>query len=179
MRNETTVALDLGLNTGWAVRKPDGSLESGSWKLGFASPEAYSGFSQRLGDLLDRAQPGAIGYEHVAGGHRGIQAAHVFGALEALLFEAASSKGVELWRFGVGTWKQGALGKGWGLARPDVYLALARQRWPSLSDATTDEAAARLMASWWRPGLGSRVEESSKGSKAGKGKGRGKARRVR
>lgn len=177
MTPRPVIAFDLGLSTGWGVRLPDGALRSGAIRVKEATAERYEFFRHSLLDLFAEIRPAAAGYERVVVAHRGTRAGHVYGALESILWSASAEAGVELWGFGIGQWKVGALGKGNGLASPSLYRAMADDRWPGVV-ATTDEAAARWMASWWSPGQGTKIalEGDSRNGRTKKKNPRGKGR---
>lgn len=109
------VALDLGTTTGWAVGNK-AAHASGVWDL---SGSRYSGggmrfvhFRARLEELL-AAYPRitAVYYEEVRR-HRGTDAAHVYGGMQAILTEWCESKGIPYEGVPVGEIKKSWTGKG-------------------------------------------------------------------
>ncbi len=107
-----TLALDLGTSTGWALRRPDGVVVSGtaSFKPGRfeGGGMRYLRFAQWL-DTLD--VPGAVYFEEVRR-HQGVDAAHVYGGLLGTLGAWCERRSIPYAGIPVGTIKRHATGKG-------------------------------------------------------------------
>lgn len=110
----TVLSLDLGTTTGWAVRK-NGQVQSGTATF---KPGRYEGggmrylkFSKWLEDLLSLSGVEAVYFEEVRG-HKGVDAAHVYGGLMATLTAFCESRAVPYQGVPVGTIKKYACGKG-------------------------------------------------------------------
>jgi Holliday junction resolvasome RuvABC endonuclease subunit len=85
------LALDLGTQLGYAVRLPNGEIESGSISFDYdkrieGGGMRYHRFRKWLGDICYRTKCEAIIFEEVRR-HRGIAAAHVYGGFVAHLRE--------------------------------------------------------------------------------------------
>ena len=112
----TVLALDLGTNTGWALRTPDGNITSGT--QGFR-PGRYEGGGMRflrfrawLGELLASAGPIERCYFEEVRRHAGVDAAHAYGGLMATLTAWCEHQGIAYAGVPVGTLKKFATGKG-------------------------------------------------------------------
>lgn len=128
---KTVLALDLALTTGFAVRKSNGLVESGSFdcrgKVRDLPGARWANFRRFLVDLK-QANPdlAAIHYEEIIRHGPGqVKSAHVFGALEALVELFAFHHQIELHAIGVGTWKKRFTGN--GAAKKDDVIAVCRQ----------------------------------------------------
>lgn len=136
------VALDLGSKTGFAVRNAAGFLHSGTFDARGKPKDPpgvrWSNFRRFLVDLK-QANPDLveIHYEQVHR-HIGTDAAHVYGALQALVELFAFNHQIALKPIGVGTWKKRFTGN--GAAKKDEVIAVCRQI--GLKPASTDEADA-------------------------------------
>lgn len=112
MTGGAVLALDLGTATGWALRRSDGLILSGTASF---KPGRYEGggmrflrFGQWL-DSLDR--PGVIYFEEVRR-HRGVDAAHCYGGLLATLTAWCEGQRIPYGGIPVGVIKASATGKG-------------------------------------------------------------------
>lgn len=110
----TVLSLDLGTATGWAVRK-NGQVQSGTATF---KPGRYEGggmrylkFSKWLEDLLSLSGVEAVYFEEVRG-HKGVDAAHVYGGLMATLTALCERQAIPYQGIPVGTIKKYACGKG-------------------------------------------------------------------
>lgn len=123
----TRLALDLGTNTGWALRR-DGTTISGtaSFKVGRyeGGGMRYLRF-QRWLDELARDGVDSIWFEEVRR-HAGTDAAHVYGGLLATLTAWCEHHGIPYSGVPVGTIKKHATGK--GNANKDAMIAAAVAR---------------------------------------------------
>lgn len=143
----TILALDLGTNTGWALRLPAGSIASGTVLF---RPSRYDGGGMRylrfrawLEQLVaDAGKPAAIHFEEVRR-HAGTDAAHVYGGLLATLTTWCEQAGIAYQGVPVGTIKRFATGK--GNADKAAMLAAIRARGFSPSDDNEADALAILL----------------------------------
>lgn len=134
----TTLALDLGTSTGWALRRPDGIILSGTAAF---KPGRYEGggmrflrFAQWL-DGLDK--PSEVYFEEVRR-HRGVDAAHVYGGLLAHLTAWCEARSIPYAGVPVGTIKAHATGK--GNASKEMMIAAMRAK--GFNPADDNEADA-------------------------------------
>ncbi len=144
----TTLALDLGTSTGWAIRGHDGLITSGTVSL---RPGRFDGggmrylrFTNWLTEIDRLSGPVAtIWFEEVRR-HVGTDAAHVYGGLMATLTAWAELRGIPYQGVPVGTIKRHATGK--GNADKDAMVAAARAR--GFSPADDNEADAIAILHW-------------------------------
>jgi len=108
------LALDLGTNTGWAMRTAAGQIVSGTQSF---KPGRYDGggmrylrFTRWL-DEIGASGFGMICFEEVRR-HAGTDAAHVYGGLMATLTAWAELRGIPYQGVPVGTIKRNMTGKG-------------------------------------------------------------------
>lgn len=116
-------ALDLGTNTGWAIRLEDGDVHSGTQSF---KPGRYEGggmrflkFTRWLGEILagdvaakiDGKMGIHIYFEEVRG-HKGTDAAHIYGGLLACLTQWCEDRSIPYMGVPVGTIKKFATGAG-------------------------------------------------------------------
>lgn len=110
------VAIDPGTSCGWAVLEDGKVVASGVWNL---APGRHEGGGMRflrcrryLRELLDSLGPvDALAYEEVRR-HRGVDAAHVYGGIVAVLTEESEARSLPYRGIAVGTVKKRATGKG-------------------------------------------------------------------
>ena len=146
-RGRTSLALDLGTTTGWALRGFDGLITSGTTSF---KPGRYDGggmrylrFTNWLTELDRLAGPiEAIWFEEVRR-HAGTDAAHVYGGLMATLTAWAELRGVPYEGVPVGTIKKHATGR--GNADKQAMIAAARARGFSPADDNEADAIAILL----------------------------------
>jgi Holliday junction resolvasome RuvABC endonuclease subunit len=141
----TILALDLGTATGWALRRPDGAILSGTASF---KPGRYEGggmrylrFAQWL-DSLDA--PGAVYFEEVRR-HAGTDAAHVYGGLLGTLSAWCERRGIPYAGVPVATIKRHAAGK--GNADKATMIAAAKARGFMPADDNEADALAILFYS--------------------------------
>lgn len=142
------LALDLGTNTGWAVRGADGRVTSGTVSF---KPGRYEGGGMRylrFTGWLDEMQRlcgpmGGIWFEEVRR-HAGTDAAHVYGGLMASLTAWCELRGVPYAATPVGTIKKHATGKGNAPKEAMIAAAVARGYRP----ADDNEADALALLHW-------------------------------
>ncbi len=139
------LALDLGTATGWALRRPDGMIQSGTASF---RPGRYEGggmrylrFAQWL-DALD--VPSAVYFEEVRR-HAGTDAAHVYGGLLGTLTAWCERRTIPYAGVPVGTIKRHATGK--GNADKATMIAAAKARGFSPGDDNEADALALLFYS--------------------------------
>lgn len=139
----TRLALDLGTNTGWALRR-DGTTISGtaSFKVGRyeGGGMRYLRF-QRWLDELARDGVDSIWFEEVRR-HAGTDAAHVYGGLLATLTAWCEHHGIPYSGVPVGSIKKHATGK--GNANKDAMIAAAVARGFTPVDDNEADALALL-----------------------------------
>lgn len=125
------IGIDPATHCGWAVLTSAGErVSSGTWDLSAKRHEGggmrYVRVSRYLRELLN-AYPGAhLAYEEV-GRHRGVDAAHVYGGIVAMLAGVCEELATPYMGILVGTVKKTATGK--GNADKDAMIAAARERW--------------------------------------------------
>ena len=140
-------ALDLGTQTGWALRNTDGLITSGTVSF---KPSRFDGggmryllFTKWLAEIERLSGPiAAIWFEEVRR-HAGTDAAHVFGGLLATLTSWAEVRDIPYSGVPVGTWKRWACGK--GNANKDAIIAAMRARGYSPADDNEADALAILL----------------------------------
>jgi crossover junction endodeoxyribonuclease RuvC len=129
---------DLGANLGWAVQTSDGQIRSGTKKFKQKDKYSrYSAFYQFVSDKIDKESPERICYELVCR-HLGVQAAHAYGAYEALLHMAAGDR--EIVTFGVGEIKKSVTDKG-NASKQDVINAMIMAGHDPIDDNEADALA--------------------------------------
>lgn len=142
---QTLLALDLGTTTGFAVGAPNGgALVTGTWGL---KPGRYDGggmrfvkFRQKLNEMQTAFGVDMVCFEEVRN-HRGIDAAHVYGGLMAVLQEWCELNQIPYEGIPVGTIKKFAAGN--GNATKDMVMAAVRS-W-GYEPADYDEADATAL----------------------------------
>jgi crossover junction endodeoxyribonuclease RuvC len=131
------LALDLGTKTGWAVSP----IESGVWNLASRRFEGggmrYLRFRQHLTEALQGVT--AVYFEEVRR-HLGVDAAHIYGGLLAILSEECERRNIPYSGVPVGSIKRHATGK--GNADKEKMLTFARARWGKI--VTDDNHADAL-----------------------------------
>lgn len=140
------LALDLGTDTGWALRQSGGLIQSGTASF---KPGRYDGggmrylrFTRWL-DEMNEQPIAAIWFEEVRR-HAGTDAAHVYGGLMATLTAWAELSSIPYEGVPVGTIKKHATGK--GNANKDAMMAAARAR--GFSPGDDNEADALALLDW-------------------------------
>lgn len=146
MHDTTTLALDLGTTTGWALRPRDGQIAHG-----FVSfrPQRFEGggmrylrFKRWLTELKATAiDIDAVYFEEVRR-HAGVDAAHVYGGLMATLTAWCEHHDIPYQGVPVGTIKKHATGK--GNAGKEEMVAAMRTRGHPVSDDNEADALALL-----------------------------------
>jgi hypothetical protein len=144
----TTLALDLGTSTGWAIRGHDGLITSGTVSL---RPGRFDGggmrylrFTNWLTEIDRLSRPvAAIWFEEVRR-HAGTDASHIYGGLMATLTAWAELRGIPYEGVPVGTIKRHAAGKG----NADKAAMIAAVRARGFSPADHNEADAIAILLW-------------------------------
>lgn len=144
----TILALDLGTNTGWALRGYDGLITTGTASF---RPGRFDGggmrylrFTNWLTELERLSGPiWAIWFEEVRR-HAGTDASHIYGGLMATLTSWAELRGIPYEGVPVGTIKRHATGK--GNASKEAMIAAACTR--GYSPADDNEADAIALLHW-------------------------------
>jgi hypothetical protein len=141
------LALDLGTDTGWALRDGEGLITSGTVSFRPARFDGggmrYLRFTNWLSELDRLSGPlAAIWFEEVRR-HAGTDAAHVYGGLMASLTAWAELRGVPYAGVPVGTIKRHVTGK--GNAPKQAMIAAARSRGFTPADDNEADAIAILL----------------------------------
>jgi len=141
------LALDLGTNTGWAVRSRDGVITHGTCRFLHAKLKhpgmRWSMFRGWLVMMVAHHHIHRIAYEEVRR-HEGTTAAHVYGAFEALTQLTAAVQNIPLLPAGVGVIKKHWTGK--GNANKDAMIAEAHRR--GFTPDTDNAADALAILDW-------------------------------
>ena len=146
---ETTnsiLTLDLGSNTGWALRQPDGTITSGT--VGFR-PGRFEGggmafvrFKGWLDELFGNSERLDMVFFEEVRRHLGATAAHVYGGFLAHLTAWCEQHEIPYQGVPVGTIKKHATGK--GNAGKAVMIAAMRARGYDPGDDNEADALAIL-----------------------------------
>jgi len=144
----TTLALDLGTSTGWAIRGHDGLITSGTVSL---RPGRFDGggmrylrFTNWLTEIDRLSGPVAAIWFEAVRRHAGTDASHIYGGLMATLTAWAELRGVPYEGVPVGTIKRHASGKG----NADKAAMVAAVRARGFSPADDNEADAIAILLW-------------------------------
>ena len=142
---DTILALDLGTSTGWALRRADGVIVSGTASF---KPGRYEGAGMRFlrfAQWLDSLDvPGVVYFEEVRR-HRGVDAAHCYGGLLATLTAWCEARSIPYAGVPVGTIKAHATGK--GNASKDAMVAAMQAKGFAPGDDNEADALAILLHS--------------------------------
>ena len=137
------LALALGTSTGWALRREDGVILSGTASF---KPGRYEGAGMRFlrfAQWLDSlGSPEAVYFEEVRR-HRGVDAAHCYGGLLATLTAWCEARGIPYAGIPVGTIKASATGK--GNASKEAMIAAMQAAGFTPGDDNEADALAILM----------------------------------
>ena len=137
------LAIDPGTHCGYALSP----FESGVWDL---SPRRYEGGGMRfvkLRNYLIKACEGVdmVVFEEVRG-HKGTDAAHVYGGIVAIITEHCELKEIPYSGIPVGTIKKYATGK--GNSNKEAMVKAARGRWPDIDLVDDNQADALHLWAW-------------------------------
>jgi Holliday junction resolvasome RuvABC endonuclease subunit len=141
------LALDLGTSCGYAIREDGLPIFHGTLDL---RPRRYEGGGMRFVTFRGKLQSLLHGTTQVAfeevRRHLGVDAAHVYGGLMAILTAECEIRDIPYQGIPVGTIKKHATGK--GNADKSMMLDAARAKWPTLTVANDDEADALWLADY-------------------------------
>lgn len=146
---KTILALDLGTKLGWALSDREaGTIDLSARRNHESSGMRFVRFRTWLREMLDSGID-LVAYEDVRN-HKGVEAAHIYGGLVAILQEECLTrrKPVEYVGVGVGAIKRFATGK--GNAPKDLMVAAAQRRWPELPIADDNMADSLWLLSYAR-----------------------------
>lgn len=149
MTNQTKIAaFDLGTMTGFAVgHDHPGNVMSGWWKLKPGRHESASMRFVKLRQHLDRLHAAypfeVVVYEEVRK-HKGVDAAHIYGGLLAILTAWCEDNGVPYQGVPVGTIKKFATGKG----NADKAAVIAAVSLWGFKPENDNEADALALLAW-------------------------------
>ncbi|ALA16103.1 MULTISPECIES: hypothetical protein [unclassified Chelatococcus] len=145
----TVLALDLGTTTGWACGADERDLRCGFWRLKVGRYDTVSMRYVRFERHLDELHK-LVGFRHVVyeevRKHRGTDAAHIYGGLQATLLRWCETRGVPCEGVPVGTIKKHWAGK--GNASKDHMRAAADERGYAHS-GDENEIDALALAHWY------------------------------
>ena len=146
LQDSAILALDLGQNTGWALRTADGLITSGTVQFRPGRFEGggmvYLRFRAWLQELDETSGGiGAVFFEEVRR-HLGTAAAHLYGGWLAILSTWCEGHGVPYQGVPVGTIKRHATGN--GNAGKDEVIAAMRARGFAPADDNEADALALL-----------------------------------
>jgi Holliday junction resolvasome RuvABC endonuclease subunit len=148
MNQTTTLALDLGTTTGWALRARDGQIAHGFVSF---KPQRFEGggmrylrFKRWLSEIQGATNEiNSVYFEEVRR-HSGVDAAHVYGGLMATLTTWCEHHNVPYQGIPVGTIKKHATGKG-NASKTEVIAAMRAKGHPVTDD---NEADALALLGW-------------------------------
>jgi len=144
---QNILGLDLGTNTGWAIRQRDGMIRHGTVKHNNRKRDhvgqRWLNFRAWLFGVLSAEQIHLLAYEDVRR-HEGITAAHAYGAFKAMVEMCAASCNIELLPVGVGVIKKAWTGR--GNATKQEMIKEAQRRW---FDPRNDNEADALAILHW------------------------------
>jgi hypothetical protein len=142
------LALDLGTQSGWALRSGDNAITSGSISF---KPGRFEGggmrflrFKRWLDEVQSLADGLAAVYFEEVRRHAGVDAAHAYGGFLAHLTAWCEHHGVPYQGVPVGTIKKHATGKG----NADKAAMLAAMRARGFAPADDNEADALALLDW-------------------------------
>lgn len=140
------IGIDPGTKCGWCVLRADGRIDSGTWNLKGGRFEGggmrFVHLRRYLMDLLTLFAPDMVAFEEVRG-HKGTDAAHIYGGIVAVLTEECERRGLPYQGIPVASVKKRATGK--GNADKKAMMAAAAKEWPGWQ-GDDNEADARWIA---------------------------------
>jgi len=145
----TTLALDLGTTTGWALRAQDGSITSGTVSFRPGRFEGggmrYLRFKRWLTEIKNLAGGlDAVYFEEVRR-HMGVDAAHAYGGFMGQLTAWCEHHDIPYQGVPVGTIKKHATGKG-NVGKAAVIAAVEERGYKPADDNEADAIALLLWA---------------------------------
>jgi Holliday junction resolvasome RuvABC endonuclease subunit len=146
MTHSTTLALDLGTTTGWALRLRDGQIMHGFISF---KPQRFEGggmrylrFKRWLSEIKSASSEIQSVYFEEVRRHQGVDAAHVYGGLMVTLTAWCEHNNVPYQGVPVATIKQHATGK--GNASKAAVIAAIRAKGHLVTDDNEADALALL-----------------------------------
>lgn len=142
----TVLTLDLGSTTGWCVAN-GATVISGVWKL---KGGRYDGGGMRFLrfrghlDEVHKISPIKIVFYEEVRGHKGVDAAHIYGGLQATLTAWCEDNKIPYEGVPVGTIKKFITGKG-NASKAQVMAAVARYGYAPSDDNEADAIALMLL----------------------------------
>jgi Holliday junction resolvasome RuvABC endonuclease subunit len=147
--NPTTLALDLGTQTGWAIANQNGAVTSGTQSF---RPQRFEGggmrylrFRRWLDEMHQLTSIGEIHFEEVRR-HQGVDAAHVYGGLLGQLSAWCEQHQIPYAGVPVGTIKRAVTGSG-NASKADVIAAVEGHGFAPRDDNEADAIALLLCVS--------------------------------
>lgn len=142
----TILSLDLGTTTGWAT-KAGSNIVHGTASFANSRYEGggmrYLKFRKWLDKQLDHLMPPlAVYYEEVRG-HKGTDAAHIYGGLLATLTSWCEDRSIPYEGIPVGTWKKSLCGK--GNANKETVMSEIKLRGHAVESFDEADAVAILL----------------------------------
>lgn len=135
------LALDLGTTTGFAVQLDGDMITSGWWSF---KPQRFEGggmrylrFQQKLNWMYENSGGIDEVYFEEVRRHKGVDAAHVYGGLLAVLTSWCEAHSVPYSGIPVGTIKKHATGRG-NAGKEDMMNAAAARGWTCDNDDECD-----------------------------------------
>jgi len=149
MKMTTILSLDLGTQTGWALKQPDAAVISGSETF---KPGRFEGggmrflrFKRWLTELKQSTDGlDAVYFEEVRR-HAGVDAAHLYGGFLAQLTAWCEHHAIPYQGVPVGTIKKHATGKG-NAGKTDMVNAMRARGFQPVDDNEADALALLLWA---------------------------------
>jgi hypothetical protein len=139
-RKKAIIALDLGLNTGWAIFNHEGIM-SGHENFDVARNihrcYSFMHYAFWLAEMLDKFKITHLYYEEVVS-HAGSRAAHVYGSFETTTELEACIRGIVPTGIGVTTIKKFATSN--GHADKPMMIRAAQQHNPSITSDNEADA---------------------------------------
>ena len=140
MSTKAILALDLGTTTGFAMQYGEGQRTSGWWSF---KPQRFEGggmrylrFRQKLDWMHANGDIDQVYFEEVRG-HKGVDAAHVYGGLLAVLTAWCEEHAIPYLGVPVGTIKRHATGSG-NASKMEMMKAATRKAWAFDNDDECD-----------------------------------------
>lgn len=145
---KTILSIDPGTNCGWAVKRDGQIVASGVWNLKGGRFEGggmrFVHFKNYLNSVCSAYRPfDMVVFEEVRR-HMGVDAAHVYGGIVAVLTSWCEVEKIPYTAIPVGTIKKLATGK--GNANKEAMIAAAQAKWPGHVFEDDNEADARFIA---------------------------------
>lgn len=145
----TTLAIDLGTTTGWAIQSATGWIVSGMQSFKTQRFEGggmrFLRFQKALDCFLEtQGTIDAVYFEEVRR-HAGVDAAHVYGGLMATLTSWCEHRQIPYQGIAVGTWKKLLTGKG-NAGKQDVIDAVKAKGFDPGDDNEADAIGILLCA---------------------------------